>query len=343
MKKTTKNKMPDRNASASANGWAFQVGAGIKLMLENVKAFTALKMEGKNDDIEITLPEGKIYAQAKSVTVMGNQNTAAENLKNSLATLSDDVTEDSNPVKLIYITNILNPISSAKASPFYDRYDTSYDYSILPVEDKQKIKNLVGDDFPLELLQIHVVKVFGAGKNKFDSIKEYIRKFVKDALGDSSLCEDLFDKWYRLFSLNCTDKPKEVMSFDMKKKEIMYPVIVLAIEPPISIDEFQQVSDYDDYDEIATQYRDLVNQRTLEYDFSSAFLGEYMSKKSMLMAGSRSQFKYDFVNKNWQEYEESFNQINDPEIREAVVKMTLLTLIVRASKLEKIRTAANII
>lgn len=72
MSDTNKNTI-NRNASPSAYGWAFQVGAGIKLMLENVKEFTALKMEGKNDDIEITMPNGKIYAQAKSTTVMGNQ------------------------------------------------------------------------------------------------------------------------------------------------------------------------------------------------------------------------------------------------------------------------------
>lgn len=107
----------NRNASPAAYGWAFQVGAGIKLMLENVKEFTALKMEGKNDDIEITMPNGKIYAQAKSTTVMGNQSSANENLNNALATLSDDVKNDINCIKLIYITNILNPFSTSQTIP----------------------------------------------------------------------------------------------------------------------------------------------------------------------------------------------------------------------------------
>ena len=48
-------KFADTNASPSAYGWAFQVGAGIKLMLDNIADFTALKMEGKDDDIEISL------------------------------------------------------------------------------------------------------------------------------------------------------------------------------------------------------------------------------------------------------------------------------------------------
>ena len=48
-------KETDRNASQSAFGWDFQVGAGIILMLENIKELSKLKIEGKNDDIELTL------------------------------------------------------------------------------------------------------------------------------------------------------------------------------------------------------------------------------------------------------------------------------------------------
>jgi hypothetical protein len=338
-----KKDIKNRNASPSAYGWAFQVGAGIKLMLEYVKEFTALKMEGKDDDIEITLPDGKIYAQAKSVTVMGNQSTAMENLKNSLDTLSDDVKKDSNPVKLIYITNILNPLStSSKISPHYEKYGRTYDYSTLPDDDRKKIKNIVGDDFPVEILQIHVIEFFGEGKNKFEGIKENIRAFVRDALDDPSLSDNLFDKWYTLFSLNCTDKPKEDMSFDKNKKEIMYPVIVLAIDPPISSDDFREVSDYDDYGAIVSKYRDMLNQRACEYDFSSSLLAEYQMQKYQKVEGERSRFKFIFVKENWKQYEDSFNQIDSESIREAVTKMTILTIIERAYKLEKIRKAANL-
>lgn len=340
---STNNRDKNRNASPSAYGWAFQVGAGIKLMLENVKEFTALKMEGKKDDIEITMPNGKIYAQAKSTTIIGNQSGARENLKKALATLSDDAKSDNNCIKLIYITNILNPFSTSQTiSPFYNQYDTSYDFSTLPPEDKQKIISIVGNDFPVEQLQVHIVKFFGEGNNKFDSIKNYIRSFVSEALGDPSLSANLFEKWYTLFSLDCTDKPKDEMSFAKNKKEIMYPVIVLAIDPPIPLEQFQKVSDYDDYDEIVKQYRDLINQRASEYDFSSALLGEYNTQKANVDSENRFNFKYDYVNNHWQQYESFFNQIVDDDIRKAVTKLTLLTIIVRAGKLDKIHKAANI-
>ena len=75
------SKKGDTNASATAYGWVFQVGAGITLMLDHIKEARALKMEGALDDIEILLDKGKLYAQAKSVTQIGNQKTAASNLK----------------------------------------------------------------------------------------------------------------------------------------------------------------------------------------------------------------------------------------------------------------------
>ncbi len=53
--KQISRKPVDNNASPSAYGWCFQVAAGITLMLENVKEFTSMKMEGASDDIELCL------------------------------------------------------------------------------------------------------------------------------------------------------------------------------------------------------------------------------------------------------------------------------------------------
>lgn len=328
----------DTNASPSAYGWAFQVGAGIKLMLDNIADFTALKMEGKDDDIEISLPNGKLYAQAKSVTQKGNQSSANQCLKDSLKTLAADAKKDTNPAKLIYITNILNPLSGAKGiSPFYEKYDREYDFSTLPEEDQNKIRSMVDTDFPLDKFQIHVVEFFGEGANKFARIKEYIKELLHNAKLDTSLVESLWAKWLEMFLVNCTDKPDDTKTFDKKKKEIIYPIIVLAIDPPASQDMFEKISDYDDYDEIVSKYRELINARANEYEFTASIIGEYKSRKN-----GDSQYKFEFVKEVWQEYEEHFNQITDDEIRQAVVKLALLTVLIRASKIDSIHKAVNV-
>ena len=60
-------------------------------MLDYVKEFTAIKIEGASDDIEITLDSGKIYAQAKSATQIGDRRNASKNLNSALRVLSQDV------------------------------------------------------------------------------------------------------------------------------------------------------------------------------------------------------------------------------------------------------------
>lgn len=344
MSVTDKKEMKNRNASPSAYGWAFQVGAGIKLMLENITEFTALKMEGKDDDIELTLPSGKIYAQAKSVTQMGCQSTATERLKESLETLTDDYVKNKDSIKLIYITNILNPFSSSSIpSPYYSCYDTSYDYSTLPPEDRQKITDIVGDDFPVDQLQVHVVRFFGEGKNKFDGIKEYIKSFSRKVFDDTSYCDLLFEKWCTLFLANAADVPKEELSLAMSKKEALYPVIVLAIDKPAPCNDFQKVCDYDDYDGVVETFINLINQRSYEYDFSSALLGDFISCKSHIpTAEESSRFKYKYVTEKWRDYESFFSEIKDDAKRQAVTKLTLLTIIIRSAKLQKIKEETNL-
>ena len=58
--------MGDRNASPSAFGWDFQVNAAILLMLENIREADKVRVEGADEDIEITLKDKtKIYFQVK--------------------------------------------------------------------------------------------------------------------------------------------------------------------------------------------------------------------------------------------------------------------------------------
>lgn len=49
--------MSDRNASASAFGWDFQTNSAILLMLENIKDAKRVRVEGADEDIEITLQD----------------------------------------------------------------------------------------------------------------------------------------------------------------------------------------------------------------------------------------------------------------------------------------------
>ena len=59
--------MRDRRAHAVLFGFDFQVNAAIVLMLENIRELKSLRLEGNEEDIELTLEDNrKILAQAKS-------------------------------------------------------------------------------------------------------------------------------------------------------------------------------------------------------------------------------------------------------------------------------------
>lgn len=327
----------DTNASASAYGWVFQVGAGITLMLDNVKEFISLKMEGKSDDIELDLNTGKIYAQAKSVTQIGDQRSASTNLNNALKLLASD-NKNGDAVKLIYITNIANPLSSKQSSAF--QYEHIYDFSVLSKEDQDNICSKVEKDFATEKFQVHILNFFGEGDNKFANVKLKISEFLREALDDPSYNKRLLDSWFETFMVNCSDKPDDEKSVNLNKKQIMMPVIVLVIDTPLSEEEFNKVCDYEDYCEIEQEFREVINRQICDYEFVAEVTGDFLYKRNQQVKSN--QYRYTYVKEEWKNYEHYFNVIKDEEKREALIKLILLTIITRRSKINRIKEAANL-
>lgn len=284
----------DTNASPSAYGWCFQVGAGITLMLENVKEFTSLKMEGASDDIELTLDSGKVYAQAKSVIKIGDQRSASTNLTDSLRLLSQDV-NNGDAVSLIYITNIANPLSSKTASAF--QYDRSYEFSVLPNDAQEKILKKVAADFPTDKFKLHILNFFGEGDNKFESVKVKISEFLREAINDPSYSKRLLDSWFETFMVNASDKPDKQKKLELKKKDIIYPVIVLVIDSPVSEGDFNKVCDHDNYAYICQQYRSTVSANVCDYAFYAEVIGDFLSKRKSTL--NTVTYKFDFVRDEW--------------------------------------------
>lgn len=83
--------MINRRANAVLFGFDFQINAAIILMLENIKDLQSVRLESKNEDIELTLANGqKILAQAKAVEKSSSDfSHVRENLKKALISLSE--------------------------------------------------------------------------------------------------------------------------------------------------------------------------------------------------------------------------------------------------------------
>jgi len=331
-------KTVDTNASPSAYGWCFQVGAGIKLMLDYVQDFSHIKMEGRSDDIEITLGEGKkIYAQAKSVTQMGDQRSATQNLSDALKVLLKDE-QNGDAFKLVYITNISNPLSSKMISAF--QYDRIYEFSILSNDDKKRITDRTSDDFPVDKFQLQILNFFGEGDNKFSKIKEEIEAFLRNAIDDKSYSKRILNDWFELLMVNATDKPDKEKKIDLSKKKIIFPIIAVIIEPPITEAEFNMVCDYEDYTEITQDFRRTIYETTCDYEFIVQVLVDYLEKRKYV--SDKASYKFEFTKNEWQNYEQGFISIDNVRKRQALIKILILTIITRNDKLNLIKKAVNL-
>ena len=337
MKESADKTHVDSNASHSVNGWNFQAGAGIILMLDNVKDFISMKMEGASQDIELTTKFGKIYAQAKAVAQIGDKSTASDKLSEALRTLSQ-ASKNNDATKLIYITNITNPLSSKISTAF--EYGHSYDFSVLPTDAQAKIRKKTDEDFPVDKFQVRIIRFFGEGENKFTSVKDRISEFLREAMDDPTYSQRVLERWFTTFMINASDKPINQKSFELTKKEIILPIIVVVIDRQVNESDFSKVCDHDNYDEVCQGFRDMIDRNVCDYEFVSAVLGDYLNKRSN--STSKSKYRYDYVINEWKHYEPQFNVIKDVETREAVVKLLLLTVIMQSRKIHAIKEATNL-
>jgi hypothetical protein len=336
-KKEGENK-EDRNASPSAFGWAFQVGAGISLMLDYVKVFTHFKLEGMTEDIEITVGESKkIYAQAKSVCIMNDNRNTAKDRKKALATLKA-ASVDSNTFKLVYISNHINPLSSQLASAF--TFGSTYDFATLSDKDKKTIIDSVGNDFPIEKFQVQILSFFGEGSNKFQEIEKKIEAFLQEALGKTSYSKTLLKNLIAEFISNAADRPTKKYSFNMTKRQVLFPMISVIIDQPVSEEEYARVCNHDNYNGVCDKYETILEHNSSDYEFFAQVIGDYVSKRKA--ANDKANYKYEFINSEWMGYEQFFMSFTDSEEREGLIKILLLNIIARNSTIEKIRRATNL-
>ena len=111
--------MSDRNASASAFGWDFQANSAILLMLENIKEARRVRVEGADEDIEITLQDQtKLYAQAKAVEKPDDTSHVIDKLTKALETLSDAAKKGDGSL-FTYVTNSSNPFNNQRILSYF--------------------------------------------------------------------------------------------------------------------------------------------------------------------------------------------------------------------------------
>lgn len=324
------NRNRSSQATASAYGWVFQVGAGIYLMLEKVKEFTHIEMESKNEDIEITYADGsKLYAQAKSVTDPNDKTNIIANLSKSLKTLGK---ADDGNTRLVYINNYPDPLTKNN-NPHY--FYGKHAFNMILDSEKQIIRDKANDDFSFDNFEIINIKFDGNDDDqRFATITERIKNVLGEANVDMGYANKIMKIW--IADLICNASKKNIK---MDKADIIYPLLQVFLEQTESEESYNKVCDNDLYDETTSKYIDYINSSFKKCEITLKIAGDYQSARD----SNRNINIYDFIKSNWINYKSMFSTMNfDEDMEESFIKMFLLTILKKKDRITNIKRAVNL-
>lgn len=252
--------MGERNASASALGWDFQVNAAILLMLENIKEAEKIRIEGADEDIEITLIDGtKIYSQVKCVAKPDDYTNIIEKLTGALETLNLDAKNNDGSL-FTYITNSPNPFNNQKTMSYFSSRTHLY-YDELPEQAQNKISELISrngyGNLDTNMMDIRVIPFHGRDpKNRYKWIQESINELLVNLeMPTEGISSKIMEIWQRDFFQNATQPETDIT---ISKSKMIWPLIVLIIDRAVAND-YKKDFDDDEISVIERKYKSLIN------------------------------------------------------------------------------------
>ena len=131
----------NRRADAVMFGFDFQINSAIVLMIESIKDLKAIRLEGNEEDIKLTLNDDSlVLAQAKAVREASwDFRNVRANINKALTTLSEQ-SKKKEVKQFIFITNSPNPFNDdGSRSVFYGHAHRKY--SSLPPSAKKILQD----------------------------------------------------------------------------------------------------------------------------------------------------------------------------------------------------------
>lgn len=269
--------MADTNASASAFGWDFQVNAAIILLLQNIEFIKSIRVEGKTEDIELYLTNGKhIFSQAKSVINPMDFSNTIEKLTSGIETLNSAARKIADYERLIYITNSPNPFNNVRTMGLFTNH-TSLQYSNLPDQCKNNIDRIVKKQALKHIdkskLYVHVIPFYGDDcRERYKIIKYELEEFLFNLHPSTAgMAQNVLEVWQKELFENCTKKDT---SITIEKADLLWPVIVLRADL-LADDSILQDYDESEIEELSIRYRDFINNKVERFEFATKVIADY--------------------------------------------------------------------
>lgn len=299
-----------RNASSTNFGFLFQINVAIYFMFSYLKEISCIRVEGKKEDIELSLINGKKYMiQAKSITkdlYDGHNNIS----KLSAALVSLDESNSAAIENLFYVSNMLNPLNSS-TNEYSQKYDVCiYKYKELSPESRGIIDNQIKakklDVFDKDKLVIMRIPFFGDFP---DQLYKYIYEEAKTVL---TLMSDTLGNKYKSLVEECVknfldNSSNPDLSVVVSKKEFCNWIILTELETmDLSNDQLNIGINELDYYEAYQKYQKFISDRIDNYEnYSKVYSLYYKASANKLLTIS------DFVK---EENIQLYNYFFDDEI-----------------------------
>lgn len=336
-------KAVNRNASASAFGWQFQINIAIYLMIKYFGKFKEMKIEGEKEDIEISLNNSKkIYAQAKSKQNINDGDTSSYStkLRKALESLSD--VNDNDSESLIYISNLEpNPLNSG-TNEF--ELVSFFKYNELSLASKEKIDiqlNQLQKNINRDKLIIAKVPFFGEDK---ETKQKYIIAKIENFL--TFISSDLLPYKNRFLQIlesealhNATQNN---MKLKFKKEDVLWRLLILKLGDGNSIkfDESMEIEEETFFEALDT-YDRIINYKEADFDVYNKISNLIMKAKIENKEIRSNQFVIKYENEIYDIVFKNNKDSNMETIEKACSKIIAKKIFIRKGNIMQMFERAN--
>lgn len=334
--------MAGTNASDSIFGWDFQINAAIVLMLEDIENVQKVRVEGRTEDIEITLNDGSfIFSQAKALADPSSTKNVKKKLSDGLGTLNQ-AAKQFGVCKLIYITNAYNPLADTKSMPsFYGQ--SRKPYVSLMDSAKKVIDNILVkenySDIDKSKLFIYTLPFENDLNDRYKVVIEKVKDFIASIRSNlSGSAQDVLDIWQQQLFENATLHDTEIV---LTKKDIMWPLIVIMCDDSFRANPFSEDIDDGMYDEISSRYKNFISCKCQKFSFVTRVLSDYQDYASTKNGNERI---IEFVHNRWSTYLDEFvPDDNGEEVLNTLIKIILFQLLRQRYLINEVKKRVNLV
>ncbi len=356
------NPFYDGNASASAFGWQFQVDAALFLFIQYIESVESITVEGKNQDIELTLKDGsKIFAQAKSISDSSSK-YKLQKLEDAIISLAK--TSHNSSDNLLYISNYNNPLSTPgifnnksiklvnaaedkeefekQINRIKDRLNKYIESSDCKKKDLyneliKRIDNMNIDDFIVSSIFPYANTEYQYDKfieienkinelltNKFCIQSVYLKRFIREILLE----------WQQKFFYDATINPEKNYKM-LSKEDLLWQIVVVLAK----IDYNKILELIDDYlEDDFIEHCETIYQKTSYVHQRFSFFNELQKDYMMFCKQNGKTPITEFVKKAWMKYRDEYLEFKDytEKEKEYLIKKSLFSLLNNRNNIMKI-------